>query len=110
MTTGEVSAGLRQLADERHVVLGEDGEIVMAHPFSAITLGFSVMGERHLWWGGCAWDSFALPHVLPAVSREILGAGAGTADAGERRRALRTAFDAALTGVRAAIGRRSGQL
>jgi orotidine-5'-phosphate decarboxylase len=52
----------------------------------------------------------ALPHVLPAVSREILRAGAGTADAGERRRALRTAFDAALTGVRAAIGRRSDEL
>lgn len=23
------------------------------------------MGERTLWWGGCAWDSFALPHLLP---------------------------------------------
>ena len=23
------------------------------------------MGARVLWWGGCAWDSFALPHLLP---------------------------------------------
>ena len=23
------------------------------------------MGARALWWGGCAWDSFALPHLLP---------------------------------------------
>src|SRR3954469_10855750 len=36
----------------------------MAHPFSAAPLGFSVMGRETLWWGGCAWDSFALPHLL----------------------------------------------
>jgi hypothetical protein len=23
------------------------------------------MGENNLWWGGCAWDSFAIPHLLP---------------------------------------------
>jgi hypothetical protein len=23
------------------------------------------MGERTLWWGGCAWDSFAIPHLVP---------------------------------------------
>ena len=37
----------------------------MAHPFASIPLGFAVMGSRTLWWGGCAWDSFALPHLLP---------------------------------------------
>jgi len=47
------------------VVLGADGRIVMAHPFSSVPLGFSVMGRETLWWGGCAWDSFALPHLLP---------------------------------------------
>jgi hypothetical protein len=55
---------LRQLAEARHLVLDEDGEVVLAHPFSAVPLGFSVMGARTLWWGGCAWDSFALPHLL----------------------------------------------
>lgn len=59
-----VRAGLTRLADARSVVLGADGEVVMAHPFSAIPLGFSVMGRHALWWGGCAWDSFALPHLL----------------------------------------------
>jgi hypothetical protein len=58
-------AALRELHDQRHVVLGSDGEIVMAHPFASIPLGFSVMGSETLWWGGCAWDSFALPHLLP---------------------------------------------
>lgn len=56
---------LRELHDQRHVVLGPDGEIVMAHPFTAVPLGFSVMGRETLWWGGCAWDSFAMPHLLP---------------------------------------------
>jgi hypothetical protein len=60
----EVDEGLRVLADRRHVVLGADGTVVMAHPFAAIPMGFSVMGSATLWWGGCAWDSFALPHLL----------------------------------------------
>jgi Alkylmercury lyase len=38
---------------------------LMAHPFATVPLGFSVMGARTLWWGGCAWDSFAVPHLVP---------------------------------------------
>ena len=65
MTAGEVTAGLATLAAERHLALGADGEITMAHPFTVVPLGFSVMGRDTLWWGGCAWDSFAMPHLLP---------------------------------------------
>jgi hypothetical protein len=62
----EVRRDLRRLHDQRHVVLaGNGGDIVMAHPFSSVPLGFAVMGSATLWWGGCAWDSFALPHLLP---------------------------------------------
>jgi hypothetical protein len=61
----EVQASIRRLADARHVVLDMGGVIVMAHPFAAVPFGFSVMGTRASWWGGCAWDSFALPHLLP---------------------------------------------
>ena len=53
-----------RLAAARHLVLDGD-TVVMAHPFASVPLGFSVMGRRTLWWGGCAWDSFALPHLLP---------------------------------------------
>lgn len=60
----QVADGLRALADQRHLVLDSSGHIVMAHPFAAIPLGFAVMGRDTLWWGGCAWDSFALPHLL----------------------------------------------
>jgi len=70
-TPAEIERGLRELHADRHLVLDADGEIVMAHPFSAIPLGFSVMGRRTMWWGGCSWDSFALPHLLPA-EREVL--------------------------------------
>jgi hypothetical protein len=56
---------LGELHEQRHVVLGADGEVVMAHPFATVPLGFSVMGRDTLWWGGCAWDSVALPHLLP---------------------------------------------
>jgi hypothetical protein len=61
----EVSSAFEQLSAQRHIVLGDDGEIVTAHPFASINLGFSVMGERTLWWGGCAWDSFAIPRLVP---------------------------------------------
>jgi hypothetical protein len=60
-----VSGGLQRLADARHLVLGADGAIVMAHPFASMPLGFAVMGQHALWWGGCAWDSFAIPHLVP---------------------------------------------
>jgi hypothetical protein len=67
-----VTGGLAELARARHLVLDEAGEIVMAHPFSAVPLGFSVMGVRTLWWGGCAWDSFALPHLLPGEGEVLV--------------------------------------
>jgi hypothetical protein len=61
----DVRARLGRLASARHVVL-EGDRIVMAHPFSAVPLGFAVMGSSTLWWGGCAWDSFAIPHLVEA--------------------------------------------
>jgi len=68
----EVAAGLGELARGRHLALGAQGQILMAHPFSAVPLGFSVMGARTLWWGGCAWDSFALPHLLPGEDEVLV--------------------------------------
>jgi hypothetical protein len=60
----DVRRGLQQLAAPGTSSLSDAGDIVMAHPFSAIPLGFSVMGTDTLWWGGCARDSFAMPHLL----------------------------------------------
>jgi hypothetical protein len=64
LSADEVVSALQALHEHRDIVLAANGEIVMAHPFATIPLGFSVMGARTLWWGGCAWDSFAMPHLL----------------------------------------------
>ena len=64
MAADVVRGHLLDLAEAHHLVLANDGRVVFAHPFSSINLGFSVMGENTLWWGGCAWDSFAIPHLL----------------------------------------------
>lgn len=71
---------LHRLAERRHLVLDDCEHVVLAHPFAAIPLGFSVMGERTLWWGGCAWDAFAIPHLVKAepevlVSTRCRGCG-----------------------------------
>jgi hypothetical protein len=63
-THEDFARGIRRLAEERHVVVDEAGSIVIAHPFASIPLGFSVMGRNTLWWGGCCWDSFAIPHLV----------------------------------------------
>jgi hypothetical protein len=84
-TTGQSLASVRQsllaLHSSRDIVLSESAlaafpalsdacdteavTIVMAHPFTSVPLGFSAMGRDVMWWGGCAWDSFALPHLIP---------------------------------------------
>ncbi|KAI1721078.1 alkylmercury lyase domain-containing protein [Ditylenchus destructor] len=67
-----VDKAYKHLATERHIVLDENGKITMAHPFATVNLGFSVMGKKTLWFGGCAWDSFALPHLLNESDPSVL--------------------------------------
>ncbi len=61
----EVDAAVDELVSDRHLVVDDERSVVLAHPFATRPFGFSVMGERTLWWGGCAWDSFAIPHLVP---------------------------------------------
>jgi hypothetical protein len=68
----EVETGLSELARQRHLVIDEQFRIVMAHPFSSVPLGFSVMGKSTLWWGGCAWDAFALPHLVKSEPEVLI--------------------------------------
>lgn len=56
---------ITELADRRAWALGESGEIELAHPFATRSFGYSVMSAATLWWGGCCWDSFAIPHLVP---------------------------------------------
>ena len=60
----QVKEAVAEFSAQRQLALDQAGNIVMAHPFTTLNLGFFVMGERNLWWGGCAWDSFAIPSLV----------------------------------------------
>jgi hypothetical protein len=76
LTTEQVKHALQTLHASHDIVLSPSGStndpIAMAHPFSSGPLGFSVMGKNVLWWGGCAWDSFAIPHLIPEESEVLV--------------------------------------
>ncbi|HJQ42120.1 MAG TPA: organomercurial lyase [Jatrophihabitantaceae bacterium] len=83
-SAADVRQAMGALHEHRDLVLDAGGELVMAHPFTSVPLGFSVMGQDVLWWGGCAWDSFAIPHLVPeepwvVVATTCLGCGAALA-------------------------------
>ena len=55
---------LRDLHDAHMIVLGHDGEISMALPFSNHPTGHRVTSDTGAWWANCAWDSLAIPAAL----------------------------------------------
>ncbi|TFV84335.1 hypothetical protein E4V99_04530 [Microbacterium sp. dk485] len=63
--------GLRVLENAHHIVR-ERGRIVLAHPFASRDFGFSVKGAHTLWWGGCAWDAFAIPQLVDREPRALV--------------------------------------
>jgi hypothetical protein len=81
MGDADVKDALDWLAANRHLALDASGDVVMAHPFTSRNLGFSVMGEKTLWWGGCAWDSFAIPHLVPDDHRVLVATACPSCDA-----------------------------
>lgn len=83
------------LAERRAWALGADGEIVLAHPFATRSFGYSVMSAETLWWGGCCWDAFAIPHLVPDCGPVIV---AGACPACDRALAWRVDTEAPPTG------------
>jgi hypothetical protein len=62
---GAALAGLRALHDAHLIVLdGARERVAMAHPWAAAPMGFVVASSTQKWWGGCAWDSFAIPALV----------------------------------------------
>jgi hypothetical protein len=55
---------LTSLAEQHVVVLGDDGRLLMAHPFAAHTYGARVDSSGRTWWGNCAWDAFGMVAAL----------------------------------------------
>jgi hypothetical protein len=67
--TGEAPAvddaeTLRALADQHVVVLDDEGQVAMAHPFAAHRRGARVDAGGRTWWGNCAWDAFGIVAAL----------------------------------------------
>ena len=63
----DVAKGFARLAAKRTIVLQEDGEILMANPFSAVPTGFETVADGKRWWGNCIWDSLG---ILAAIGRD----------------------------------------
>ena len=81
LSHNDIEIALQDLHASRDIVLDAEGGIVLAHPFATENFGFSVMGSAVLWWGGCAWDSFAIPHLVadePSVLVATRCPGCGT--------------------------------
>ena len=68
------SPELRALAD-RHVVVLDEGGILMAHPFAAHRDGARVDAGGRTWWANCAWDGFGIVHALGLPDATVTGQG-----------------------------------
>lgn len=56
----EVRGALSRLAAGRVLVLQEDGEVLMANPFSAVPTGFAVKQADRFTYGNCIWDAMGV--------------------------------------------------
>lgn len=61
---GDVRAAWRRLHDAHALVLGADGEIRMANPFSAVPTPFVVEADGRRWYANCGWDGFGIGAAL----------------------------------------------
>jgi hypothetical protein len=94
-TEERLDEAVHRLAEQRAWALGPAGEIVLAHPFATRSFGYSVMSGSTLWWGGCAWDAFAIPHLVPDCGPVVI---ATTCPACEKALAWRVDTSSAPTG------------
>ena len=84
---------LRLLHETHDLVLGADGEVLMALPFSAVPTLFTVTAEGVDHWANCAWDALAIPIALDQDA--TISAETG----GDRRIVEMTVVDGALAAL-----------
>ena len=69
-TAAEVRASLNRLAGGRVVVLQRDnGEILMANPFSTVPTPFLVETKAYACYGNCIWDAIGISAMLHQDAR-----------------------------------------
>ena len=69
----------RSLHDQHVVVLGDDGQVLMAHPFAAHREGTRVEAAGRTWWGNCAWDGLGIAAALGPEDARITSGGVAVA-------------------------------
>ena len=77
----EVRGAFKRLAGGRVIVLqGDNDEILMANPFSAVPTPFLVQAEPYSCYGNCIWDAMGIPAMLNQDATIRAGCGdCGTA-------------------------------
>jgi hypothetical protein len=59
------------MADDHLMVLGPQGELRMAHPFSAVPSDFQVISGDRRWYANCIWDALSIPSLVEADDADI---------------------------------------
>ena len=70
-----VQAAFRRLAEGKALVLQNNGEILMAEPFSVVPTAFYVEVDTNSWWGNCIWDALGIPAMLKQDARIVTACG-----------------------------------
>ncbi|MDQ2679715.1 MAG: alkylmercury lyase family protein [Candidatus Eremiobacteraeota bacterium] len=55
-----IAAALLNLHIQHHIVVGDDGEVAVAHPFSSVPTGFLAGYGTVSAWGFCIWDALGI--------------------------------------------------
>lgn len=66
---GEITAACQRLAEAQILVLQEDGEILMAVPFSAVETPFKVETAEQTYWANCMWDALGIAAAIDQDSQ-----------------------------------------
>jgi len=65
VSESEARASLQRLAEAHMLVLQpENGEVLMANPFSAVPTPFVVTTNAGSWYGNCIWDGMGIAAML----------------------------------------------
>jgi hypothetical protein len=64
LSEDEARAAYDRLNEKHLLVLGSDGVILMAHPFSNVPTPFEVVSNGVRSFANCAWDTLGIPAAL----------------------------------------------